>query len=185
MWKPILACLLAAALYGCGPSKALKQDKPKSEPEKAIQAEASAKGISVLWSEKTENGGIRKVIEAKAQEGTINAEKKSSEMKKATGTLYKENKPAARLQADVIRGDENKHVVVATGSVKVTSINPPGYTMTTKKATWNAAKDLITAEGEVYLTYQKPGESAPSITVGPSPRAQFQTELKVWKIWNE
>jgi hypothetical protein len=171
-------------IAGCGNGKVRKQVENPGDKLQPIPARAAAIGISMLWSEKTKNGGIRKVVEARAEEGTINAKEKTSELTTASGILYKDNKPRARFQAPNVRGNEAKHIIIASGGVTVTSIEPAGAILTAQKAIWNANKDTITVEGDVRFRFQRPGDAKPSEAIGPCPRAEFHTELRHYTIWN-
>ncbi len=171
-------------IAGCPKVKVLKQVEKPIEKQELIEAQAAVRGITILWSEKTKNDGIRKVIEARAEEGEINAKDKTSELKIASGILYKDNKPRARFQAPFVRGNEAKRIIVASGGVTMTSIEPEGATLTARTATWDAAKDTITVEGDVRFKFQRPGDSRPFESIGPCPRAEFRTELRTYKIWN-
>src|ERR1041385_2002271 len=118
------------ALASCGPKvkplpmdpasrAARKAAEERAEREKKRQGSVVGEGISVIWQGKHAGGGVRRVVEAHAVTGQLNAKTKASVLNDATGTLYKENTARAHFKAPIVKGDENKHVVEATGGVTV------------------------------------------------------------------
>jgi glutathione peroxidase-family protein len=81
-----------------------------------------------------------------------------------------------------VDAQETKKIVIASGGVKATSIQPLGITVTADKVTWYFAKDLIIAEGRVYIQYQPVGAPQPVDWGGPVDRLTINTELKKFHI---
>ena len=161
---------------------ARKAAKEAEEWEKKRQGSVVGEGISVVWQEKLPGGGVKRVVEAHAVTGRLNAKTRASLLNQASGTLYKENVARAHFKAPVVKGDEAKHIVEATGGVTVTSIEPTGVTVTSDRLIWYANEDKIIAEGEVKFQKTRPGETSLWAWGGPFDRVTFNTTLNQWVI---
>lgn len=128
------------------------------------------------WSEKAPEGGLRRVMDVKAESGTLDAEQESGRMNRASGLLYRENRPRARFIAPVVEAARNRGLVTARGGVTVYSIDPPGGKLTADRITWYARQDKIVAMGNVSIEYRPPNAPAPTAWGGPYPRATLHTE---------
>ncbi len=161
-----LACLLLPAacllLYGCGPRRRSQPIiKPAPKPPDASQTASGAQarqGLTFQWREKLPNGALRQVLDLQAASAAGSVQSESGELKDTKGTLFRDNRPRARFVAPVVHADRKSGTVVAEGGVKVTSVDPPGTSVTAKTITWNADKNVIVARGDVRFedTSRKP-----------------------------
>ena len=154
----------------------------QAERDKKRQGSVVGEGISVVWQEKLPGGGVKRVVEAHAVTGRLNAKTKASLLNDASGTLFKENVARAHFKAPVVKGDETKHIVEASGGVTVTSIEPAGITVTSMRLIWYANEDKIVAVGNVSFQQVKPGQDKPWASGGPFERATIDTSLTTLTI---
>jgi hypothetical protein len=153
-----------------------------SRPEERLQApeqqQAAGSGISISWKEPVKGGGIRKVLDVKAETGSLDAITESGALSDASGIFYRGGKPRARFAAPEVVASRDKQTVVARGGVTVNSIDPPGVAMKADQITWYAQRHQIIARGSVRLSHTPKGASQP-IAYGSVPQATANTELRI------
>jgi hypothetical protein len=184
----MVLCGLGAAVFcisGCGPRppvNANSKSKLQAKLKDIGPVKLNSQGITVNWLERLPNGGVRRIMDIHAVSGELIRGSQSGLMNTADGVLYKDNVPKARFEAPTVHAYEDKKIVVAEGGVKAMSIQPVGITVTADKVTWYFARDLVVAEGNVYIQYQPVGTPKPVDWGGPVDRLTINTELKKFHI---
>ena len=178
----LLLGLAAVTLPGCV-AKPLKAANPPKGQSTPLPKGVEGKGISVNWLENMPNGTVRPVLDIKAATGSAATGSRSGKFHQAEGFIYQKGKRVLRFEAPAVNATEEKKTVLASGRVKAWSIEPPGVIVEADRVTWNIDKNRVIAEGSVTLTYQRPGEPAPSAWGGPVAHISFDTELKHFKIY--
>src|SRR5436190_1269970 len=82
----------------------------------------------------------------------------SGDFNNAAGIVYQDGKPVAKFTAPVVNAVEEKQVVVATGRVRIDSIDPPGGTVEADRVWWFIERKKVLAEGAVVVRYRKSGQ---------------------------
>ena len=152
-----------------------KPEEPLNAPE---EQHAAGTGITIKWQEKTESGGIRIVLDVKAETGALDAVTQSGALKQAAGRFFRAGKPRARFTAPEVVATRDKQIVVARGGVTVNSIDPPGVALRAEQITWYAERHQIVARGGVKLSHTPKGAAGP-VAYGNVPQATANTELQV------
>jgi lipopolysaccharide assembly outer membrane protein LptD (OstA) len=124
------------------------------------------------------NGEARPVLDIVAESGAALTGTRSGNFNQSRGFIYREGKKALRFEAPSVDASEEKQTVIATGRVKVWSVDPPGGTVEADRATWYIQKNKIVAEGNVTMTFHPADPSKPSMSLGPVRQLQIDTELK-------
>ncbi len=176
------AVLLLVGLAGCGPDHrnrpAVVHQTARPAPAPERPHAVNTRGLSGRWQERTEKGGIRRVMDVHAETGRLDAQTQSGTLYKANGLLYHDDRARARFEAPVVEARKDHSVVIARGGVRVVSIDPPGVTLTAERVTWQVDKDLIVAEGSVSFEQRPPGSARPTAWGGPFPHVTANTELQ-------
>lgn len=95
----------------------------------------------LLWELKAKRGS------GQAQDGKI-----LGTLQEVQGVLYKDGKPTLRFEADHAKADSDAQRVAAWGRVRaVSDVNKAK--LTAQKITWEAKRDLVTAEGNVRIQW--------------------------------
>lgn len=141
----------------------------------------NTQGISINWRVKQKNGQLWSVLDLKAANGKIDAQTQSGTMSNASGTLYRANRPRAAFEAPTVEAAKDQKTVVATGGVTVRSLNPKGILVTADRATWIIEKNVIIAEGHVYMEQRDP-KSGRKIAWGRADHLTINTELQQFSI---
>jgi hypothetical protein len=170
----------AFGLYGCGHSVARSTIKP-APPKDAVQPDHAAVGnkIEIRWHEKTDRGTIRRVLDVDAETGDLKPRSESGTLNRATGLIYQDDQPKARFKAPTVVANRENDQITARGGVTITSIDPPGITVTADKITWSAAKNRIVAEGNVKFVQMRPGHPKP-VSQGQFDRITVDTAMKTF-----
>jgi len=171
---------LLVFLIGCGlqppPPSGVKPTPPKTNRNNAPQ-EIAGQGIALSWIEKTPQGGVRRVMDIKAESGILNAEQESGVLNRASGLLYRDNRVRASFISPIVEAAREKDTVTARGGVTVHSVDPPGGKLTADRVVWYAKQDKIVATGKVYVEYRPQNADRPFAWGGPYPRVTFDTQL--------
>lgn len=172
--------IVAVLLPGCRPPGPRPPARPKQTiPE--IPAAVNTQGIRINWRVKQKNGQLWRVLDLNASNGRIDAQTQSGTMATTTGTLYRENRPRAAFVAPKVEAARDQKTVVATGGVKVRSLDPEGILVTADKATWIIEKNVIVAEGHVYMEQRDPKTNR-LIAHGTAAHLTINTELREFSI---
>ena len=163
---------------GSGSSVQKSRQNPSPDVKPPEQTHAAGSGITITWQEKTDSGGIRRVLEVNAETGALDAVTQSGALKQASGVFYREGKPRARFTAPAVLATRDKQTVVARGGVTVNSIDPPGVRLSSDQITWYTQRHQIVARGNVKLSHTPKGASEP-IAYGNVPQASANTEMQV------
>lgn len=178
----VLAVLLLAAtvplLTGCPKRhQTFKPTKTEADGE-PLPNEVQSRRMFVRWQERSPKGTLQPLLEVRAAKGVVDARTQSGTLNQASGMFYKDGKLAATFAAprvDAIRGNGT---VVASGTVVVRSVSPPGVTVRAARVTWTADLSRITAEGDVEFEQRKPGVARPIAWGGKFSRVTADTELQ-------
>ncbi len=141
----------------------------------------NTQGIRINWRAKQKTGSLWRVLDLKAEKGTIDSQSQSGVMTNATGTLYRENRARAAFEAPTVEAARDQRSVVATGGVKVRGLNPKGALITADKATWYIEKNIVIAEGHVYMEQRNP-KTDQKTAWGNAERLTINTELQHFSI---
>lgn len=167
-------------LSGCGPYKPVPVKPPKQTiPE--LPAAVNTQGIRINWRVKQKDHQLWRVLDLNAVNGKIDAQTQSGTMSTATGTLYRQDRARAVFEAPTVHASNDQKTVVATGGVKVRSVDPPGILVTADRATWFIEKNVIVAEGNVYMEQRDP-KTARKIAWGKAAHLTINTELREFSI---
>jgi lipopolysaccharide assembly outer membrane protein LptD (OstA) len=176
-----ISLLVGGSLAGCRPRKPKPPSPPKQTSPSEIPKQINTQGIRINWRVKQPTGKLWRVLDLKAEKGTVESGTQSGVMTNAAGTLYKENKARAEFEAPTVEATRDQKVVVATGGVKLTSIDPKGVLVTADKATWYIEKNVVVAEGHVYLEQRSP-KTNQKVAWGNTERLTINTELQKFSI---
>ena len=180
MLAAVSALLSALLSAGCRkpPTRPPVQQKPAA-PE--LPAAVNTQGIRINWRAQQKNGKLWSVLDLNAANGKIEAQTQSGTMSQASGTLYRENRPRATFEAPTVKAANDQKTVVATGGVKMRSLEPKGILLTADRATWVIEKNKVIAEGHVYLEQRDPKSNA-ILAWGRAEHLTISTELQHFSI---
>lgn len=175
-----LSALSLTLLPGCRPPKprppvVSKQTLPD------LPAAVNTQGIRINWRATQKNGKLWRVLDLNAANGRIEAQTQSGTMANASGTLYREDVARAAFEAPKMQAANDRKTVVATGGVKVRSLQPEGILVTADRATWYIEKNVIVAEGHVYMEQRDP-KTGRKISYGNAEHLTINTELRQFSI---
>jgi len=165
-WAIVLAAAACGLGAGCARKEVPAKPAPKARPAPPaakVEAEAEPKvkvtatKVTLRW----EDGGKPRLT-AVATKGVINALKGTGELKRATATLYRNGKPAAVVDAPVVRADRASGTVWATGGVTVRSA-VRNTVVHSSEIEWLANQHKIVATGGVTVDSEVGQLSAESL----------------------
>lgn len=172
--------LLLLALLGCGPGRPPSRNNSpkKSSAQEELPRELVSRGISLVWREEQPQNRMQRILEMKAETGSLNAETQSGQMQKATGIFYRDDKPRARFVAPRVEAIRQESKMIATGGVTIYSIEPKGITVRADEVVWSYADNRIVARGNVRFEEKPPGAAAPTSEGGPFPQVTIDTQMQ-------
>ena len=143
-------------------------------------ARASASGIRIFWHEQLKDR-VRRVMDIEARTGQLDALQESGDLRQASGVVYRDNRPRARFRAPLLRYSKAHNLMEASGGVVITSIEPPGLTVTCDRVMWDTTGDKIVARGGVRLVHKPPGAARPLAT-GTAEQVTIDTRMESFSI---
>jgi hypothetical protein len=171
--------LLLLCLLGCGPGRSPSRNSAKkNEVQEDVPRELVSRGISLIWQEEQPKNRIQRILEMKAETGSLNAETQSGRMLKATGIFYRDDTPRARFEAPKVEAIRQESKLIATGGVIIYSLKPKGITVRADQVVWNYAANRIVALGNVRFEQKPPGIDAPVSQGGPFPQVTIDTQVQ-------
>lgn len=157
----VFFCLL---LFGCAsktpPPPAVESLHHRSPPAPATQEDSrsrlpdgqfGAENLTVIKRD-VDTGKMLWELKAKRGSGQAKDGKIVGTLQEVQGVLYQDGKPTLHFKAENAKADSDEERVLAWGRVKaVSKVNRAE--LTTQKITWEAKKNLITAEGNVRIQW--------------------------------
>jgi lipopolysaccharide assembly outer membrane protein LptD (OstA) len=176
----LIAATTVLQAVGCRkpPPRPPAQQKPSAAE---LPAAVNTQGIRINWRAQQKNGQLWSVLDLNAANGKIDAQSQSGTMSKTSGTLYRENHPRATFEAPTVKASNDQKTVVATGGVKMRSLEPKGILLTADRATWIIEKNKVIAEGHVYLEQRDPKSNA-ILAWGRAEHLTINTDLQRFSI---
>jgi hypothetical protein len=176
-----LALVLVTGCPRPAPPPGSQPPQPAAKSD-SLPAGVNSKGITVTWQEREGKTGVRRLMDLQAATGKLEKDAQSGTLNRASGVLYKDNKPKVRFSAPVVVAAQDQKSVTATGRVRITSIDPTGVTIEADRVFWKVEQNKIIAEGNIQFTYQPAGQVKPVGWGGPFPRVVMDTELQRLQI---
>jgi lipopolysaccharide export system protein LptC len=168
--KQAIIIMVSAALCGCGVSAQQRQQlvlerARMKEREKlaAIPGMFAGSGCLIPWRAPDPahpNGSPISVLVARAAVGIVQVNGNAAVVKlqHVTALIYRNNRPAFKLTADAVTGNQGEMSVAAQGKVLFQSTNiPPNLRVTADRATWSRVSHLLTADGNVKAIRRQHG----------------------------